>query len=124
MKKILIVDDEAGIVEEVKSFFEEEGYQVFTADTGKDGIDAVSEVQPDVLLLDMKLPDMSGLHVLRACKDLSPHTKIIVNTGYVDQHIIDEAERMGRDVFLQKPFNLERLQQEIERVLSGLPPQE
>ena len=119
MKKILIVDDEAGIVEEVKAYFEEEGFEVFVADTAKDGIRCLMEHKPDVLVLDIKLPDMSGLHVLKICKSDSPHTKVIVNTGYVDQNMIDEAAKLGRDSFLQKPFNLERLQQEIDRVLSG-----
>src|SRR4051812_33764646 len=108
-KKILIVDDESGIVDEVKSFFEEEGFEVYTADTGKEGIDMLVRVQPDVVMIDMKLPDMSGLNVLKASKATCPNTKVIVNTGYVDQHVIDEAERLGRDAFLQKPFNLERL---------------
>ena len=117
MKKLLIVDDEGGIVEEVKGFFEEEGYEVHTADTAKDGIEILLRVKPDLLLLDMKLPDMSGLNVLRVCKESSPKTKIIVNTGYVDQALIDEAEKMGRDAFLQKPFNLERLKEEIDRLL-------
>ncbi len=118
MKKLLIVDDETGIVEEVKSFFEEEGYEVHSADTGKAGIEILAKVMPDILLLDMKLPDMSGLNVLKACKATSPKTKVIVNTGYVDQNVIDEAERLGRDVFLQKPFNLERLKEEIDRLLT------
>ena len=117
MKKILIVDDESGIVEEVKSFFEEEGFEVYSADTGKDGIDLISKVFPDVMLIDMKLPDMSGLNVLKSCKAISPNTKIIVNTGYVDQAVIDESERLGRDVFLQKPFNLERLYDEIQKLI-------
>ena len=117
MKKLLIVDDESGIIEEVKAFFEEEGYEVATADTGKEGIEALARHKPDLMLLDMKLPDISGIQVLKFCKENSPHTKIIVNTGYVDQNIIDEAERLGRDSFLQKPFNLERLKEEIDRLL-------
>lgn len=119
-KKLLIVDDEAGIVEEIRDYFQEEGYAVETADTGKDGIDSIARFKPDVLLLDMKLPDMSGIQVLKTCKESSPKTKIIVNTGYVDQNIIDEAERLGRDVFLQKPFNLENLKVEIDRLLGDV----
>lgn len=119
MKKLLIVDDEAGIVEEIRDFFQEEGYKVETADTGKDGIDSLTRFKPDILLLDMKLPDMSGIQVLKTCKEISPKTKVIVNTGYVDQNIIDEAERLGRDVFLQKPFNLENLKVEIDRLLGS-----
>lgn len=121
MRKLLIVDDEVGITDEVKSFFEEEGYQVFTADTAKEGIELVSQLKPDVLLLDMKLPDMSGLNVLQISKAISPATKVIVNTGYVDQPTIDEAEKMGRDAFLQKPFDLMVLRDEIEKFFKRVP---
>ena len=119
MKKILIVDDEGGIVEEVKAYFEEEGFKVYTADTGKEGIEIIGREQPDLLLLDMKLPDMPGLNVLKLAKQNCPQMKVIVNTGYVGQAAIDEAERLGRDSFLQKPFNLERLRQEIDRLLGA-----
>ena len=115
--KLLVVDDENGILEEVKGFFEEEGYQVFVADSGEEGIQLLKREKPDVLLVDMKLPDMSGLLVLKVAKESSPLTKVIVNTGYVDQVLIDQAEELGRDVFLQKPFDLMCLKKEIERLL-------
>ena len=118
--RILIVDDEAGIVEEVKSFFEEEGFQVHTADSAREGMQILSKVKPHILLLDMKLPDLSGISVLQMCKAVSPQTKVIVNTGYVDQNIIDEAERLGRDAFLQKPFDLMTLKEEVDRLLADL----
>ena len=117
MKCLLIVDDETGIVEEIKSFLEEEGFEVHTADTGKEGIDCVTQIKPDIMVLDMKLPDMSGLNVLKVSKEVSPATKVIVNTGYVDQNLIDEAARLGRDAFLQKPFDLEKLKKEIDLLL-------
>lgn len=117
MRKLLIVDDETGIVEEVKSFFEEEGYEVRTADTAKDGMEVLAAFQPDIMMLDMKLPDASGLQVLRFSKENYPTVKVIVNTGYVDQIVIDEAEKIGRDAFLQKPFDLERLRTEIDSLL-------
>lgn len=116
MKKILIVDDEAGIVEEIKSFLVEEGYQVRTADTAKEGIKAVEEFKPDVIFIDIKLPDFSGIEVLKIVKEKSPKTKIVVITGYVDQHVMDETEAIGRDAFLQKPFNLVKVVEEIERL--------
>ena len=119
MKKILIVDDETGIVDEVKSYFEEEGFEVYTADTGREGLELLEKVRPDILLLDVKLPDMSGLNILKISKANHPNVKVIVNTGYVDQVAIDEAERLGRDVFLQKPFNLERLHDEVQKLLSA-----
>jgi len=117
--KILIVDDEPGIVEEVSSFLAEEGYEIQTADTAGDGMRMFESFKPDLILLDMKLPDQPGMEILKLVKRVSPATKVIVNTGYVDQKMIDEAEALGRDAFLQKPFNLERLLDEVERVLKS-----
>ena len=117
-KKILIVDDEAGIVQEIKEFLEEEGYEVHTADTAKAGSQKVEELQPDVILIDVKLPDASGTEVLRVSREKSPGTKTIMVTGYVDQAVMDEAESIGRDTFLQKPFDLVRITEEIEKLLN------
>ena len=117
-KKILIVDDEAGIVQEIEEFLEEEGYEVHTADTAKAGIKLIEEIHPDVILIDVKLPDASGNEVLRACKEKSPETKTIMVTGYVDQSVMDEAEMIGRDTFLQKPFDLVKITEEIEKLLN------
>lgn len=119
MAKLLIVDDEVGIVDEVSGFFSEEGFDVSTADSGTDGIRLINEVKPDILILDIKLPDISGLDVLKHCKEHSPLTKVIVVTGYVDQGIIDKAEELGRDSFLQKPFDLTYLYDEVERLLKS-----
>jgi two-component system response regulator (stage 0 sporulation protein F) len=116
MKKILIVDDEVGIIQEIKEFLEEEGYEVHTADTAKAGMKLIEEICPDVTLIDIKLPDASGNEVLRFCKEKSPKTKTVIVTGYVDQHVMDEAESLGRDAFLQKPFNLEKIINEIQRL--------
>ncbi|HOE68834.1 MAG TPA: response regulator [Candidatus Omnitrophota bacterium] len=116
MKKILIVDDEAGIVEEVKGFLEEEGYVVRTADTAKQGIRILEEMQPEIVFIDVKLPDASGIEVLKASKEKCPKTKTVMVTGYVDQNLMDEAESLGRDSFLQKPFDLIRVAEEIERL--------
>ena len=88
------------------------------ADTGKGGIEQLSNFKPDLVLLDVKLPDMSGIEVLKVCRKISPGTKVIVNTGYVDQSLIDEVEEIGHDAFLQKPFDLEQLKQEIDRLLA------
>ncbi len=117
-KKILIVDDEAGIVLELKEFLEEEGYEVYMADSAKAGIQLVEEIHPDVVMIDVKLPDASGIDVLRAVKEKSPKSRTIMVTGYVDQNVMDEAEKIGRDTFLQKPFDLVRITEEIEKLLN------
>ncbi len=118
MKKILIVDDEVGIVQEIKEFLAEEGYEAHAADTAKTGIHLIEELKPDVVLIDVKLPDASGIEVLKACKEKSPKSKVIMITGYVDQNVMDEAESLGRDAFLQKPFDLIKIVEEIQRLLA------
>ena len=117
MKKLLIIDDEEGIIAEIKDFFVEEGYEVYAASTGKEGIELINKVHPDVVLIDIKLPDISGLDILKFTKQNFPATKVIVNTGYVDQQIIDEAERLGRDAFLSKPFDLTLLQSHVQALV-------
>ena len=116
-KKILIVDDEVGIVDEIKDFLTEEGYQIETADTAKGGIVLIESFKPDLMIVDMKLPDDLGIVVLKACREKLPDTKTIVVTGYVDQKIMDQAEELRRDLFLQKPFDLMKLIEEIEKLL-------
>lgn len=118
MATLVIVDDEPEISEQVKEFFEEEGHTVYTADTGEEGVRLVEELKPDLLLVDLKLPGISGLQVLETTKKISTKTKTLVITGYVDQTLIDEAERLGRDAFLHKPFNFETLKQEVDRLLA------
>ncbi len=117
MTSILIVDDEAEIVDQVKEFFTEEGFRVFAAETGLEGIELLRKEHPTIMILDMKLPDVPGLAVLKVAKDESPATKIIAITGFVDQAMMDQAEELGRDTFLQKPFDLEKLKEEVERLL-------
>lgn len=118
MPKLLVIDDEEGINRVVKEFFEEEGFYVKTADTGTDGKRLIWEESPDLVLLDLKLPDMSGLQVLGMIRSSFPTCKVIVNTGYVDQSLMDQANELGCDAFLTKPFNLIKLKDEVTRVLS------
>jgi len=79
-KKILIVDDEVGIVDEIRDFLTEEGYEVQTADTVKAGL-LCHVFRPDLLIVDMKLPDASGIDVLRVCRTELPNTKTLVVNG-------------------------------------------
>jgi len=120
MKTMLIIDDEMGIVEEVRDFFSEEGFEVHVADSGKEGLEIIKQKKPHVVILDIKLPDMSGLQVLKEVKEIDAAIKVIVNTGYVDQQIIDEAAFLRCDAFLQKPFNLVLLYNEVDRLTAGV----
>jgi len=118
LKRLLIVDDEEGIVEEIVDFFTDEGFEVQSAHNGEEAIQAIRNQMPHIIMIDLKLPDMSGLLVLKVAKDLNPRIKAIVNTGYVDQNMIDQAEQLGCDVFLHKPFDLLKLKEEVDRLVA------
>ena len=115
-RKVLLIDDEGGILEELKDYLEEEGFTIRTALDGTKGLELVESFRPHVIVLDMKLPDIPGIDILRKVRTLYPDIKVIVSTGYVDPVLIDEAEVLGRDAFLQKPFNLEAMRREIDRL--------
>ncbi len=119
MKKLLVIDDEEDIIQEVKLFFEDEGFQVAVADTGRKGLDLFDSGDFDLILLDLKLPDISGLEVLKEMKASNKKSKVIVNTGYIDFTVKENAKKLGCDSFLSKPFNLIRLQEEVEKVLNS-----
>ena len=119
MISLLVVDDESEIVDQIKEYFEDEGFRVMTAETGGEGIEIAKREHPNILILDMKLPDIPGLTVLRAVKATSPLTKVITVTGYIDQTMFDQAEELGRDSFLQKPFDLEILKREVDKLISN-----
>ena len=119
MLKLLIIDDEEELSKEVKDFFEEEGYSVFTADSGNEGKRLIVQENPDLVLLDLKLPDISGLELLEMLRKSFPKSKVIVNTGYVDQSLMDQALELGYESFLSKPFNLIKLKDEVGKLLNS-----
>jgi len=117
MPKLLIIDDEEGIVHEVVDYFEEEGFQVKFAHTGEQGFSLFDKHDPDIVLLDMRLPDISGLEVLKRIRKSERNCKVLVNTGYVDPSMMDQASEMGYDGFLAKPFNLIKIKEMVDQIL-------
>lgn len=116
---LVIIDDEEGIVTELAGFFRDEGFDVQCATDGEGGIELIRKFRPNVCLIDLKLPDMSGLLILKIAKENYPETKIIVSTGYVDQVLVDQANELNCDAFLHKPFDLLELKQKIDELAAG-----
>lgn len=104
MLKLLIVDDEKGICDFLDSFFIPRGYDVYTAISGKDALAIAKKESPELVLLDINLPDMSGLEVLRRIKKESPRTKVIMVTVSDDADTRAKAGSLGADEFIRKPF--------------------
>lgn len=107
-RKILIVDDEVKIVEVVKSYLEKEGYLVYFAYNGKEGIETFERVNPSLVVLDLMLPDMTGEDICRAIRKKS-RTPIIMLTAKVEEDSVINGFNLGADDYVTKPFSAKEL---------------
>jgi two-component system, NtrC family, response regulator AtoC len=114
MPSVLIIDDEPAITAALATFFERSGgHGVFRAHSGEEGIETFRRVRPDLVLLDLKLPDMSGFDVLAAIRDDNP--VVIMVTGHGDVPLAVQAMQTGAENFLTKPVELTHLAVAAER---------
>lgn len=117
MAKVLIIDDEAFITKSLKHFLERERYEVVVAGNGEQGIESFKAEIPDLVLLDINLPDMGGLETLSALKALSSETIVVMITAHGDIETAVSAIKLGAYDFLEKPFDLTRLSLLIQKAL-------
>ena len=111
--RVLFVDDEPAILKSLGDYFEKLGHEVHRAENGKAGIAAFERVRPDVVVLDLKLPDMSGLEVLEAIR--RKNATVLMLTGYGEVETAVEAMRLGAENFLTKPVDLKHLTAAVEK---------
>ncbi|NOR53512.1 MAG: response regulator [Candidatus Aminicenantes bacterium] len=115
--KILIIDDEQSIRDIFSLLLEEKGYLVETAETGRDGLSQARKFLPDVILLDMNLPDTTGIEVLSKIKKSLPQTEVIIITAFGTIKNAIEATKMGAYDYLEKPVDNDELLLLISRAL-------
>jgi DNA-binding NtrC family response regulator len=116
--RLLIIDDERALRENVASYFAIKGHDVAQAADAEAGLSWLREQSADVVLLDLRLPDRSGLEVLEIIKREWPSTGVVMITGYGDVEIAVQALQLRADQFLLKPMKLEALSAIVERVAS------
>src|SRR5210317_1970113 len=109
MERILIVDDEAFIRENLERILEEDGYHPYSTDNGNDAVKEVSEADVDLVLLDLNLGAQSGLDVLRAMREIDPGLLVIIITGYGTVESAVEALKMGAYDYIKKPFKADAI---------------
>jgi DNA-binding response OmpR family regulator len=114
MSKLLIVDDEVEICEFLKSFFEDRDFEVAVANGGSQALEKVAAFHPEVVLLDIQMPGMDGLQVLKKIKETYPKVKVIMVTAVETQEKIEEAMRFGADNYITKPLSLEYLEKDVQ----------
>ena len=116
--RVLVVDDEPQIVAVLGELLAELGYATRCAMTGPEALRLVGEFQPDVVLLDLALPEMRGEAVLEQLYHSSPHLPVIMVTGNDDPDVARRTLAQGAFDYIAKPFTLGRLQQVLEAALT------
>ena len=109
MEKILIVDDEAFIRENLERILSEEGYRPFSTDNGDDALKKIAEEDVDLVFLDLNLGSQSGLDILRAIKEVDPKVLVIIITGYGTVESAVEALKLGAYDYIKKPFKADAI---------------
>ena len=105
MARLLVVDDEKGIRDALVQVFEYEGHEVAAAEDGREGIDMASELRPDVIFLDVKMPGLDGLDVLGKLREEDPSALVVMISGHGTIDTAVEATRKGAYDFLEKPLD-------------------
>lgn len=115
---VLVIEDEETLAKICVEHLENHGYTVASAGTGSDGI---AQFRQDdnfgVVVTDVKLPDMSGLDILREIKRLRPSTEVVVITAFPDYDIASNALKLGADDYMEKPFRMDAFQRTVEKAL-------
>ena len=107
--KILVIDDDENIRNTMKTILEDEGYVVDLAATGSEAIEKTQKTAYNLALLDIRLPDMEGVELLKLMKDPTPRTRKIMVTGYPSMQNAIKALNKNADAYLIKPVNVEKL---------------
>jgi len=110
---LLVIDDEPTILKTVKEILEDEQYRVETLHDGTKALDVIGKLIPDLVLLDIFMPNCNGLKLLRKIKQEYPHQKVIIISGFGNIPIAVEAIQHGAIDFIEKPLNLEEILSKI-----------
>jgi two-component system, NtrC family, response regulator AtoC len=117
MGKILIVDDEHSIRESLEMFLAEKGHTVATAASGREGLDRFRKEEPDVMILDIRLPDLNGLEVLDRAHGNGSTAKVIMMTAFHDMETTIQAMKRGAYDYIHKPLDADEVERSVNRAL-------
>ncbi|MDI6878148.1 MAG: response regulator [Desulfitobacteriaceae bacterium] len=117
MAKILVVDDQLGVRRLLYETFRENQHDVKIAANGMEALELAKTFNPDLILMDMKMPGMSGIETLRQMRAMNLMTQVILMTAYGDLHNMTQAEELGIIHYLTKPFDLFELRDKVAEIL-------
>jgi len=118
-KSILVVDDQDGVRRLLVETFRDQGFSVDLAANGYEALEKLNDKAPDLILLDMKMPGMNGLEVLRQIKQRYPDQAVIMMTAYGELEIVNEAINLGVKECITKPFDINQLRELASSIIAG-----
>ena len=117
MAKVLVIDDEQGIRDLLDTLLRRKGYDVVLAESGRKGLELFRRERPDVIVLDLKMPEMDGLTVLRQIQNLDPGKPVIILTGAGTTEAERQVRALGVTEYVEKEFSLHLLGDSLKRLL-------
>lgn len=112
-RKLLIVDDQPGIRILLQEVFNIEGITTYLAQNGQKALEIVANENIELMLLDMKIPGMDGLEILKRIKEMDKEIKVIMMTAYGELEVIKETESLGALMHFKKPFDIDELREVV-----------
>src|SRR5215204_2119949 len=120
MANLLIVDDELGMRQFLTHLFQREGHAVRVAENGRDALEQLRQQAPDLIITDIRMPDMGGVEMLRAARELLPEVEVIIMTAVANLDTAREAFLLGAYDVVQKPFDNDLLKETVARALKKI----
>src|SRR5919199_1399005 len=120
MSNLLIVDDEQGMRQLLSIVFGREGHDVRVAENGRRALELLREQPADLIVSDVKMPDMDGIELLRAARELLPEVAVVLMTAFATVDTAREAFKLGADDFITKPFDIDELKVIVSKALERL----
>nr|prf spo0F gene [Bacillus subtilis] len=117
MNEKILVDDQYGIRILLNEVFNKEGYQTFQAANGLQALDIVTKERPDLVLLDMKIPGMDGIEILKRMKVIDENIRVIIMTAYGELDMIQESKELGALTHFAKPFDIDEIRDAVKKYL-------
>lgn len=116
MRKILIVDDQKGVRRLLEELFKKDNWEVQVATDGKEAVEKADEFLPDIVLMDMKMPNMNGLEASRLILEKYGELDIIMMTAYGEMDVVKEALDVGVKRCITKPFDIINLRDAVNQI--------
>ena len=114
---VLLMEDEMNVAKGLEMVMREEGYEVDLADTGQDALDKLRAREFDLLVADLRLPDMDGMDIIQQVRDRRPKTNVVIITGYPSVSSAVQAVKMGVSDYLRKPFTEDEFRAAVKDAL-------